>query len=64
MSGGTFLDRRTILAIVEEHTRTFVTLEVCDTAEELADAYADLRDDGYTCEVFELTPRPCVDGDQ
>jgi len=47
------LARRTILAIIKSDTREFVTIEVCDTDDELSEAHAGIRD-GYTCEVFEV----------
>lgn len=56
------LARRTILAIVKADTREFVTIDVCDTEQELADAHAAIRD-GYTCEVFELIERGASEPD-
>lgn len=50
------LARRTILAIVKADAREFVTIDVCDTEDELSAALAAIRV-GYTCEVFELMER-------
>jgi hypothetical protein len=55
--GGQQLDLRTVLVVMKADTREFVTIEVCDTTEELDAAWAGIRD-GYTAEPFLLTERP------
>jgi hypothetical protein len=50
------LPRRTILVILREGTRAFMTIEVCDTEEELAESHARVKI-GFEVEVFELAER-------